>query len=482
VDPLAEFSTGTTPWEPIRQDSESLDSGEEWVAYDEAPFEMPLLVDDAMDSEEQGALADDSDDTSDDSMLDSGEWILLDELESSATAAETVDAEVPDYDALEEFPWVMEENPTALDSTSDPEVESTQGETEEAPLEGDGWYVEASPSEQELDLEGTPSELAEPTMPGDSQEPVTVMETPVAVGPLEVMEAQPAFDEATNGNVDEAMPMDLANGDESVEPATNLNEAMGVSSEPTEGPMEPLAEGTTEDEFEAPEGRNLLDMYSDWNQAENEGQLQTMSTSMWMNFSIGDGAALPFRVAQAGLHSREESGETQPEPVVEETTTQTAPVGILKRRKADGDHWQGKEVPMHAMANKKILLTPKVGPVRVIAKDGETIEGRLHGIGQNYVWLNTNLGRLSVPSRRVERVERLDPNQYSAEVKSVQDYTKLPKVRVRMKGGVITGYELAREGNRITIRTEKGHKMTLVSDDIQSATSHKATGIKRRIE
>ncbi|MDF1838082.1 MAG: hypothetical protein P1V35_09455, partial [Planctomycetota bacterium] len=264
-----------------------------------------------------------------------------------------------------------------------------------------------------------------------------------------------------------------------------LEELLGVT--PVEAPaMEEIAKAeSTDDAVETVEvvgERSLLDMYSDWNQAEDEGQLQPLSSSKWMNFSVDGGESLPFRMAQASIASPQEERASEPAPVVAPKEETKVRMGVLKRRKSSATHWEGMEVPMHAIANEAILLTPQVGPVRVIAKDGETIEGRLHGIGQNYVWLTTNLGRLSIPGRRVERVERIDPNQFTTEVKSTQDYTKLPKVRVRMKGGVFIGHELAREGNRITIRTEKGHKMTLVSDDIRPAKSHKATGIKRRIE
>ncbi len=246
-----------------------------------------------------------------------------------------------------------------------------------------------------------------------------------------------------------------------------------------------VASTTTNPEKETPAGggeRSLLDMYSDWNQAEDEGSLQSLSSSKWLNFSIGDGNAMPFRMAQSSLLVRREELPSEPVETKVEPEAKKVHKGVLKKRKVDENHWQGMEVPMHALSSKKVLLTPRVGPVRVIAVDGETLEGRLHGVGQNYVWLVTNLGRLSIPARRVERVERIDPAQFDTEVKSTRDYTKLPRVRVKMKGGVFVGHELAREGNRITIRTEKGHKMTLVSDDIQPVRARRSTGIKRRIE
>ncbi len=224
-------------------------------------------------------------------------------------------------------------------------------------------------------------------------------------------------------------------------------------------------------------------MYSDWNMAEDKGTLQSQSSSKWLNFSIGDRTTMPFQIAQSSIAGQREELTKQPEDVVVEAEVKKPHQGVLRKRQADSSHWQGKDVPMHALSRSTVLLTPNVGPVRVIAVDGETLEGRLHGIGQNYVWLVTNLGRLSIPSRRVQRVEPIDPAQFVTEVKSTQDYTKLPRVRVRMKGGVFVGHELAREGNRITIRTDKGHKLTLVSDDIQRVRTRRAkSGIKRRVE
>lgn len=314
----------------------------------------------------------------------------------------------------------------------------------------------------------------EPTVHGET--PATEFETD---GTPTALVAEETTDEV--GPVAVTTPEPTAVGTPAKEGETAMDELLSVA--PTTAP-----ETTTESESETVQvveesgERSLLDMYSDWNQAEDEGQLQPLSSSKWVNFSVDGGEALPFRMAQTTSTTPQEERAQEQAPVEVQAEETKPRMGVLKRRKADDTHWNGMEVPMHALSNEKILLTPNVGPVRVIATDGETIEGRLHGMGQNYVWLTTNLGRLSIPSRRVERVERIDPNQFSTEVKSTQDYTKLPKVRVRMKGGVFIGYELAREGNRITIRTEKGHKMTLVSDDIRPAKSHKATGIKRRIE
>ncbi|MEZ6018684.1 MAG: hypothetical protein R3F17_00890 [Planctomycetota bacterium] len=223
----------------------------------------------------------------------------------------------------------------------------------------------------------------------------------------------------------------------------------------------------------------LLDLYAEWTVLDDQGQVQEMAPLAWMGTAGGPVGTLPFGVAQ--------QGEGQPvaqaqDPKVTEKDDQEATTrrkGVLRRREQTVDHWTGTEIPMHALKGSEVLLTPNVGPVRVIATAGETIEGRLHGLGQGYVWLENNLGKMTVPARRIERIERIDPNQYRDDRSTQMDYTKLPKVRVRMKGGVFVGYQLAREGNRITIRTEQGAKLTLVSDDIRPAGSYKAVGLRR---
>ncbi len=479
-------------------------------------------------------LAPDSISATDEDLPESGEDSLLSDSQDAEAQVDPVQETVPE---LEEPLLVSDSELDAALEVSEGIVESTEvqageeGLLEEVPVASNesNELSELTESNESNEL----SELTESTESTDSSElsqsseesleevPILVSEDPSKDALAQVEETTPVVDQETSVPSEGELPemstefsddgtptvlvaaepddADKLPSDElnSFKPVTFVSDETGSDradavEEQTTQPVQAetpagddVASTTTSSEEGTPAGsgeRSLLDMYSDWNQAEDEGSLQSLSSSKWLNFSIGDGNAMPFRMAQSSLLVRREELPSEPVVTKVEPEAKKVHMGVLKKRKVDENHWQGLEVPMHALSSKKVLLTPRVGPVRVIAVDGETLEGRLHGVGQNYVWLVTNLGRLSIPARRVERVERIDPAQFDTEVKSTRDYTKLPRVRVKMKGGVFVGHELAREGNRITIRTEKGHKMTLVSDDIQPVRARRSTGIKRRIE
>lgn len=317
-------------------------------------------------------------------------------------------------------------------------------------------------------------ELTGEVVPGEGSELLAEGEATDEVEPQgEASLEGPADSEATREDV-------LADAEGQPAPeASPQDEA--VPMEPTSTPEaepaqeEVLADGTEGGSTAPGQEGDLLSLYNDWTLKNDQGELPEVAALDWMGMRSAAGDASPFQLSQSGETGSGEVlvADAAPEPEEEE------PKGLLRRRTADANHWSGTKIPMHAMHNEAVLLTPRVGPVRVVAPQGETIEGRLHGMGQGYVWLENNLGRMTVPARRVERIERLDPGQYRPDRRSVMDYTKLPKVRVKVKGGVFIGYELTRDGNRITIRTESGHKLTLVSDDIQPAGSFKPVNIRR---
>ncbi|MBL4770326.1 MAG: hypothetical protein JKY61_04120 [Planctomycetes bacterium] len=455
------------------------------MLVDEPEFEGELVAEQvAMEEFIEDATGDIFEDTTEESVEGIQQPILLAEVESE------FESQVETETELEvELPLLVHEleQEASLDNEVELAAEHLNPGGEEVALEQE--LAELSePSDENVDssteLEAEPSaaevaHVAEDFQTDGSPTALVASELGIEGDPFAPEESELAAEPVL------VAPEPIAIAQADVEPTSAMEELFEVQTTPQADSVEDAARVEPVDQAPiagASSERNLLDMYSDWNQAEDEGQLQPLSASKWLNFSIGDGPDMPFRMAQASMASRGEERSSETTPVEVKPEVKKPRMGVLKRLKADSSHWQGLEIPMHALGNATVLLTPKVGPVRVIGKDGETTEGRLHGIGQNYVWLTTNLGRLSIPSRRVQRVERIDPGQFSTQVKSTQDYTKLPKVRVRMKGGVFTGYELARDGNRITIRTEQGHKMTLVSDDIRSATTHRVMGIKRRIE
>jgi hypothetical protein len=121
--------------------------------------------------------------------------------------------------------------------------------------------------------------------------------------------------------------------------------------------------------------------------------------------------------------------------------------------------WTGTEVPSDAIAQPGRLLTPGVGIVRATMASGELFEGNLYAVGSNRVWIELGPGRVGLDGGHVSRIERIvlspdvDPNSVEA----------IPgqRVRIRTEGGVLYGKVKTRDGDRVTIVTDKGARITL---------------------
>ncbi len=334
------------------------------------------------------------------------------------------------------------------------------------------------PTEVEIAMEG-PSDM-------ESTELVTSeLETSEVIPETNPELITAMVDEMIEETIQDEQPQAADDGELAVQTGTSQITRSSVQA-PT-----PVSVSTALPEMQQPEpfvmdeeDSGLLAAYREWNRMDDQDQLEESTRLEWLGVQRGGSETSPFIMAQ-GSDTHQDAQATGSVAEVRESNqpqVQEARVGVLRRRVLEDNHWSGTEVPMHALHAEEVLLTPRVGPVRVVALEGETIEGRLHGMGQGYVWMENNLGRMTVPARRVERIERIDPGQYRDHQKSAMDFTKLPKVRVKAPGGTFVGYQLTRDGNRITIRTEKGHKMTLVSDEITTASSFRPVGIKRTTE
>lgn len=151
------------------------------------------------------------------------------------------------------------------------------------------------------------------------------------------------------------------------------------------------------------------------------------------------------------------------------------------RRISTGDIWPHRTIPKAKMDKDKFVLTPHVGQVRVVFDGGETIDGRLHGVGQNRIVLDSHLGRLTLDGRRADRIDRL--GRRSSRPTSNRVSTKgLDLVRVKADGGVFQGHLLSREGGKVTLLLEQGMRITLESDDVQVAAGEKNVSRLRRVD
>ncbi|MDA1264157.1 MAG: hypothetical protein O2816_03650 [Planctomycetota bacterium] len=188
----------------------------------------------------------------------------------------------------------------------------------------------------------------------------------------------------------------------------------------------------------------------------------------------GNGSAvLPGDEAMFQLTHDGAGPSSDPNADVDSPVEEARVVGSGALRRIDSkDRWDSAEVPMQALSGESRLLTPNVGDVIVTFKNGSTMAGSLHAVGAGKGWLDTSSGRVSFSSDRVEDIERSSGGLGPAQ-----------KVTVLTSGGAFVGKELARDGNKVTIETEDGLRMSLTALEINPYQAQRErVGIKRRGE
>jgi hypothetical protein len=133
--------------------------------------------------------------------------------------------------------------------------------------------------------------------------------------------------------------------------------------------------------------------------------------------------------------------------------------------------WEGSVIPMDSIGAPSRLLTPGVGRVRVVIQRGEVFEGVLYAVGQNRVWLDTDLGRLALLSDQLQRIEHLSSTGGTPGLgaRGSQDLAGLPRVRVRTPGGTFYGKVIARDDGTVTLITDEGARILLETKDVEAA-------------
>ncbi len=133
--------------------------------------------------------------------------------------------------------------------------------------------------------------------------------------------------------------------------------------------------------------------------------------------------------------------------------------------------WPTADIPIERVQDALRLLTPKVGRVRVTLLDGAVFEGRLVAVGEQKVWLQLAAGRLAVMGWQVERIEHLLSPEGTPTMGAPgsEHLAGLPQVRVRTPGGVFYGKLLAHEGDRVTLVTVEGARLTLDDAEVSPA-------------
>jgi hypothetical protein len=181
-----------------------------------------------------------------------------------------------------------------------------------------------------------------------------------------------------------------------------------------------------------------------------------VTTNLTADAGHSDAAKTSRLTESSGLRRQPQAG----------TSPANAPIGGLRLASPEelASLWPGDTVPLDALHGDLRLLTPGVGDVHVIMKTGDIFDGRLYAIGTGQVWLETTIGRLALAGNRVLAIAPVTLEEVNG--KRVED---LPRMRVRTPGGVFFGRVLNHEDDRLTLLTEDGGKITLVSRDVEPA-------------
>lgn len=144
------------------------------------------------------------------------------------------------------------------------------------------------------------------------------------------------------------------------------------------------------------------------------------------------------------------------------------------------DMWTESDIPFAAIGEKRKLLTPNVGRVKVVIQGNEIFEGGLYAVGEDQIWLNTDYGRLGLSYARVTKMERLSSGQGTPLVgdKGSEGLTGLDNARIRTPGGVFVGKIVSRDADQTVIMTSDGVRITLPTKDVELLTENPRLVIK----
>lgn len=146
------------------------------------------------------------------------------------------------------------------------------------------------------------------------------------------------------------------------------------------------------------------------------------------------------------------------------------------RRATEADFvglWRETSIPKDAIDGPTRVRTLNVGRVRVLLVGGEYYEGTLYAVGEKRIWLDLELGRISFEASTVRDMVAIASASGTAanSKQKPEDLVGLPHVEVHMPGGIVTGRLVGRDGNRITLVTDKGLRTVLESDDVRPVTN-----------
>jgi hypothetical protein len=146
--------------------------------------------------------------------------------------------------------------------------------------------------------------------------------------------------------------------------------------------------------------------------------------------------------------------------------------------------WEGSAIPMDAIEGSEKIVTPFVGRVRAVLDSGEVFEGRLYGVGERRIWLDTSLGRMALASRRLSKIDHVlspDGAPVLGDPGSIA-YAGLPRVRARVPGGMFFGKLIDQQGDDVVLITEEGARITLKNADIEPAPLSRRVSVRGYVD
>lgn len=127
-------------------------------------------------------------------------------------------------------------------------------------------------------------------------------------------------------------------------------------------------------------------------------------------------------------------------------------------------------IPFASISSKTKVLTPTVGKVRAVLNTGEIFEGVLYAVGEESLWIDTQVGRMGLLATRVRSVLQIDTPKDAPALGAAgsQNSTGLERVRIKTRGGPIYGKVLERNGDQTTVITDDGARLTVASSEVES--------------
>jgi hypothetical protein len=157
-----------------------------------------------------------------------------------------------------------------------------------------------------------------------------------------------------------------------------------------------------------------------------------------------------------------------------DTSGKVMPGSVRRATEADfSDLWRETRIPTELFNSEHRIRTLSVGRVKALVIGGEYFEGNLYAVGQGHIWLDVDLGRISLEATTVKELTQVAVVKATAGANKgkVDELAGLPHVEVRLPGGSVTGRLVGQDGNRVTLVTDQGMRATVDSDDVRPLTS-----------